>query len=267
MVRSLFLIPAILSSVACSQPDEYREQAGVSPSDPATASPTDAATQPVSIEEETDRYSFAYSWPKEASAYPGLAEELQARAGRMKTNLEEEADRDFAAAAGEDWQARPHSASMDWKVVADLPDWLSLSGEMDSYSGGAHGIHGKRSLIWDKRNERAMEGVELFASPMALERALGEKLCAALDAERAQRRGEPVDPDADDPFNDCPAVDEATVLVGSSNGRTFDRIGIYFGPYVAGAYAEGDFELDFPVTGSVLDAVNPDYAQAFSVHR
>ena len=68
-------------------------------------------------------------------------------------------------------------------------------------------------------------------------------------------------------FDNCPGLDEATVLVGSSNGNTFDRIGIYFGPYVAGPYAEGAYELDFDVTASVIDAVKPAYAGAFSVRR
>ena len=40
-------------------------------------------------------------------------------------------------------------------------------------------------------------------------------------------------------------------------GKRFDRLSVYFGPYVAGPYAEGDYELDFPVTASVLDAVKP----------
>ena len=62
-----------------------------------------------------------------------------------------------------------------------------------------------------------------------------------------------------------PGLDEASILIGSSNGRTFDRISVYFGPYVAGAYAEGDYELDFDVTASVIDAVKPEYADAFSV--
>ena len=32
-----------------------------------------------------------------------------------------------------------------------------------------------------------------------------------------------------DVFGTCPELDEATVLVGSSNGKTFDRITVWFG--------------------------------------
>ena len=33
---------------------------------------------------------------------------------------------------------RPHSFSGEWKVVADVPGWLSLSGTVSTYAGGAH---------------------------------------------------------------------------------------------------------------------------------
>ena len=38
--------------------------------------------------------------------------------------------------------------------------------------------------------------------------------------------------------------------------KTFDRIGILIGPYVAGPYAEGSYEFTFPVDSAVIDAVN-----------
>ena len=57
---------------------------------------------------------------------------------------------------------------------------------------------------------------------------------------------------------------KATVLVGSSNGKTFNRIGVWFGPYVAGPYAEGAYELTFGVDKAILDAVKPAYKAAFS---
>ena len=267
MQRLLFLIPLIMSTLACSQAEDYREDVGVraEPSSAPSAEPVSA--EPVTLKEETEEFSFKYSWPAQAAAYPELAKELQARADRNLKKLQAEAEGDFAEAANAEWEARPHSASIEWQVVADLPDWLSLSGNLATYSGGAHGLYGKTSLIWHKEEEREMKGIDLFVSAPALERALGARLCDALNAERERRRGEAVDPASDDIFDQCPGLDEATVLVGSSNGETFDRIGIYFGPYVAGAYAEGDFELDFPVTGAVLDAVKPEYAQSFSVRR
>ena len=193
--------------------------------------------------------------------------DMKTKADALRVRLVADADEDWDAAQDAEYTPRQHSASMKWKVVADLPRYLSLSGEMASYSGGAHGMYGVQSLVWDREEEQAVEGIALFNSPVALEQALGQRLCDTLNAERSERRGFAVEPDSDDMFDKCPGLDEATVLVGSSNGKSFDRLAVYFGPYVAGAYAEGAYELDFPVTASVIDAVKPAYAGAFSVKR
>ena len=77
--------------------------------------------------------------------------------------------------------------SEEWKVVADLPRYLSLSGHLATYSGGAHGMYGLRSLVWDREAKQAIEGIALFNSPVALEQGLGQRLCDTLNAERAKR--------------------------------------------------------------------------------
>ncbi|MBX7483274.1 PdaC/SigV domain-containing protein [Qipengyuania qiaonensis] len=266
MRAPLFLISLALSSAACSDGAEYAEKAGVEETVSATASATTAPdAKAYSVEQETERYQFAYSWPVEAAAEAGLAAYLKEKSDAMRAGLEKEADDDWNAAEGQSWTPRQHSASEEWRVVADIPGYLSLSGHLATYSGGAHGMYGVQSLVWDREAGRTMKGVELFNSPVALEQSLGKRLCGTLNKEREKRRGMKIEEGSDDMFDKCPGLDEASVLVGSSNGTTFDRIAVYFGPYVAGAYAEGDYELDFDVTASVLDAVKAEYADAFSV--
>ena len=68
-------------------------------------------------------------------------------------------------------------------------------------------------------------------------------------------------------FDDCIDPVKSTVILGSSNKRTFDRIGVLVGPYEAGPYAEGDYEVTLPVTQAVLAAVRPEYRAAFSLKR
>ena len=269
MRSALFLISLALSSASCSQADEFGEKIGVDETAVAAVSARIEASEaePVSVKEEADRYQFEWSYPAAAAALPGLAQKLDAMGARSLAQLKDEANRDYETAQGESWEPRPHSATTKWSVVADLPDFLSLSSQIATYGGGAHGNYTKTSMVWDKQAARSMSGVEMFVSPVALGRALGPTLCEALDAQREARRGEPAEPASTEWPNNCPPVGDATVLVGSSNGETFDRIGIYFGPYVAGAYAEGDYELNFPVTGAVLDAVKPEYAGAFSIKR
>ena len=271
MRAPLFLISFALSSAACSGTADDSGQGAASQDESAAAAEGagDAAVpaEDYAEEEETERYVFEYSWPVAVAAEAGLVEVLGDRAQGMKAEVAARADEDWEAAGEGDWTPRQHSLSEEWKVVADLQRYLSLSGHLATYSGGAHGMYGLRSLVWDREAKQAMKGIALFNSPVALEQGLGQRLCDTLNAERAKRRGSPVEPGSGDTFDDCPGLDEASVLLGSSNGKTFDRLSVYFGPYVAGPYAEGDYELDFPVTASVLDAVKPDYADAFSVKR
>ena len=123
-----------------------------------------------------------------------------------------------------------HSYTAEWKVVADLPGWLSLSQEIATYSGGAHGNTTVESLVWDKQAARSMNTIALFVSPAALEEALGDRFCEALDRERARRRGEAAAPEPDDPFYHCPKIDELEVLVGSSNRRSSAGSGAWKSP-------------------------------------
>lgn len=267
MNRALFPISLLLSSAACSSQAEYARQAGIE-EDPAQI-PAPAA-QPAAFEDK-DRSgawerSFTYQWPAQAAAQPELAASLSSERDRLLAQEKSEWAAAISQCPADSVGCGTRSYAMEWQVVADTPGFLSLSGDFSTYTGGAHGMYGRRSLVWDKTARKAFDGVALFASPAALDTALGQRLCDALNAEREKRRGEPVGPAGgpdDIGFDSCQKVADATVLVGSSNGRTFDRIGIWFGPYVAGAYAEGAYELTFPVDERVLAAVKPQYRGAF----
>lgn len=270
MRAPLFLISLALSSAACSDASEFAKDAGVEETaEPVAVTGENTGKEAAAgeIKEETEQYVFSYAWPKAAADQPKLTVFLKEDADHMLRELVGEASQDWEGAKGQDWTPRQHSSSLEWKVVAETPRFLSLSGHLATYSGGAHGMYGVESLVWDKEANDGMDAKVLFQSPTRLETALGDALCAKLNQAREKRRGMKVDPTSGDTFDNCPGLDEATVLVGSSNGDKLDRLTIYFGPYVAGAYAEGDYELDFPVTAAVLDAVKPEYASAFSMKR
>lgn len=271
MRAPLFLISLLLSSAACSQADEYREEVGVTSQASASAVAESSSAQETSFEDNSEagggKREFSYEWPAAVSAIAGLTQQLTAERDKALAEQKAEWTASLKDAPADCVSCRIRDYDKEWEVVADLPQWLSLSAEFSTYTGGAHGMHGKQSLVWDKQAGRSMDGVALFTSPVALETALGTNLCNALNAERTKRRGAPVGEAINDIFSDCPGIDEATIMVGSASGEHFDRLTVYFGPYVAGPYAEGDYELDFPVTASVIDAVKPQYAAAFRVGR
>lgn len=269
MHTRLFLIAALLSSAACSSPDEVENEVGVdreaTSGQAATPSPQ---AEPVEFVDNTGEgvteRMFSYSWPAEVSAIEPLATSLAAE--RDKALAEQKEDYQAALAESpEDCQAcRTRSAETEWKVVANLPRFLSLNAAFSDYTGGAHGNHGTRSVIWDREAGQRLDPTAMFRSPSALYGAISRRYCAALNVEREKRRGEPVDP-SDEFFGGCPAIDELSVLLGSSNGRTFDRIGLIADPYVAGAYAEGSYEITLPIDAAIIDAAKPEYASAFSL--
>ena len=271
MRATLFLIPLALSSAACSSPAEMEQATGVEneAAPRALARADAAAASAFEDDEERDGGSreFSYGWPAAVAAESALARMLTAERDRILAQEKAEWTEALSDSPEDCTPCRNRSFAKEWKVVASTPGYLSLSGDFSSYTGGAHGMYGLQSLVWDKAKQGAMSGADMFRSPEALDVALGPRLCSALNAERAKRRGEPVPAMSEDMFDRCVGTAEATVLVGSSTGKAFDRLGIWFGPYVAGPYAEGAYELDFPVDAGVLRAVKPEFAAAFAVKR
>lgn len=239
----------------------------------ATPSPAPAATATASsngarsVAEETDDFLFEFSYPAEAGRIVELATLLDIQLEQRRQELARESAEARREARDDGFPYNKHSYTAEWQVVADLPEWLSLSADIATYTGGAHGNYTRESLVWDKKNERSMDAIDLFSSPAALEEALGDRFCEALDRERAKRREEAPALDPDDPFMQCPGIDELEVFVGSSNGRTFNRLTLYAGPYVAGPYVEGAYEVNLPVDGITLAAVNPEFRQVFSARN
>jgi hypothetical protein len=265
-----FLPLLCLALAACpsgrESPPSDAPSAAATPTPQPTPSPSAIAAPAGAndVKETNDLYSFSYSWPAAAGNIPALAQRLEGELEQSKKDLIANADKGKEESESNGFPYNPHYFSEKWKVVANLPHWLSLTGDFSTYTGGAHGNYGRETLVWDKKVGRGFRAIEMFASPKALGDALGDKLCAALDRERAKRRkGQPKGEGAAE-FDKCVGVDQATVLVGSSNGKTFNRIGLWFGPYVAGPYAEGAYELNFGVDQAILDAVKPGYKAAFS---
>lgn len=271
MLRKLLVAGAVVGLAACSPAKEDKAPDIASRASPdAKATAAASAASPAegrSIKKETDTYLFEYSYPAEAAAIPALRRHFEDDARRVEASLAQEAQRDQGRAEADGTPFRQRAHGEDWSVVADLPHWLSLSGKIYFYSGGAHPNSGSASIVWDKRRNRPLDGIDFFRSSAALDGAIGDRLCEMLDREREKRRGQPVDPAGGGMFSSCVPVEEATILLGSSNGRRFDRIGILMDPYVAGPYAEGSYEFTLPVTTSILDAVKEQYREAFALRR
>ena len=234
---------------------------------PAAAPAGQEAAKAVEVKEETDNYTFLYAYPAQAAAQPGLKALLDGQLKSAKDGLMKETGEGRADAEKNGYPYRPYDLSTEWAVVTDLPDWLSLSATIYSYTGGAHGNTGYDSLLWDKKAGKERPVLSLFTSEAALEKAVQQPLCAGLDRERAKRRGEKVVRNQDDWMSACIGIKDTTPILGSAGKTAFDRIGFLIGPYAAGPYAEGSYDVTLPVTPAVIAAVKPEFRAAFAAGR
>lgn len=257
---------------ACGQDDtsaqtNTAEQAAMSQPAADAAPPEPPQTpelQPGTIKDDTDRYKFSYSWPAAVAAIPPLVALLKQESDEKLATLKKDSA---------DWQkegdergfdAPPQSYSKEWKVVTDLPRFLSLSADIYTYSGGAHGMSLSDGLVWDRQAREAIAPKDMFVSAGSLDRAARTRFCEELDRQRARKRGSAVIRGSDS-FSDCIApVANSTVILGSASGQAFDRVGFLVPPYNAGPYAEGEYEVTLPVDAALIDAVKPEYQRFFT---
>jgi hypothetical protein len=228
-----------------------------------TKVPPAKQAQASKTEIRTKDYSFTYSYPAAAARIAPLRTWLERDRGEARATLIGYVAEGKSAqqAVGRPFQG--YESIVEWSVATETPRLLSLSAKTYDYTGGAHGSPGFRALLWDKTGKRRLEPVAVFTSTAALNRAVASEFCRQIDAQRAKKR-EGLEKGANGMFDACPPISDTTVILGSTNRRTINRVGFLIGPYVAGPYSEGSYEVTVPVTPALLRAVKPQYRAAFS---
>lgn len=216
------------------------------------------------VEETTDLLEFAYAYPVQAATIPQIASRLTGDADRAKASALKMAREDQASAKENGFPYRRHSSQTTWTVKADTPRLLSLIGEMYFYTGGAHGGTGYKTLIWDKARDGESGAVAMATSPEALAKAIGARFCTALDTARAEKRGGTV-MRGDDEFTRCVDPLKQALLFTSRDVKAIDSLLIVIGPYEAGPYSEGSYEIALPVDAAMIAAMKPEFRDVFGV--
>ncbi|MBU0557614.1 MAG: DUF3298 and DUF4163 domain-containing protein [Alphaproteobacteria bacterium] len=209
---------------------------------------------------------FRISWPATAAAIAPLDAMLREGAKARRKETEDGIRAEQAASKEGGYPFRGYSYTEDWSVAADVPALLVLRSEGYSYTGGAHGMPLVKVLYWDKAGNKALEAGDLF-DIAALGRAVKDRFCTALDAQRAEKRGEPVGSGEGSPipeFDQCVDPTKQTIIAASSGGGVLNRLHFVIMPYEAGPYAEGIYEIEVPVDAAVLGAVKPAWKGAFA---
>lgn len=214
-------------------------------------------------------FAFSVVYPKSVEQSPALAEALRAEWSAALARIEGAArgrQAERAAAAGE-----PHRLSYEagWRIDADLPEIIAASGTISHYGGGAHGGIEYRAILIDPRRGRQIALADLFQPGFFETDMLGFRLrgvrrvqaafCRALTAAVRARRGDPVAQAR------CPAVEAQPVTLLCGAGGRIDRMRALLNPYVAGSWAEGPYEIDFPVDAAMMAAIKRRFRPAFGL--
>lgn len=266
---ALFLLPACGPSAPQA---EQTATAAVEEQTRTAAAPNPAATPPapsaeaVTMVEENDLLQFRYTWPAQAAAIPKLDARLRvdARTRRQQSLNAAKADRQERVSQG--FPFHPYASVKNWTVEGDTQRLLALRAEFYEFTGGAHGISGFDSILWDRSRDRDIAVTDLFSDKVEALALLKQAFCPALNAERAKRRGAPVaSPSADgsrpdDWMNACPDLTKQVLIPSEVESGRFTTIRVLIGPYEAGPYAEGTYDIALPVTPALAAQVRPDYA-------
>lgn len=243
------------NAAANAAASRFAEKMAGAPQPPPPAKPFAEADKGAFLE-------FAYAYPAQAAAIPALVAKFDKDRATSKADALKMARDDSTAAKESGFPFRPHSLETKWTVAADTPRFLSLQSDSYVYTGGAHGMTGYDGLIWDKARSRETSVKALMTTPAAFGKAIRARFCKELDRQRAEKRGEPVVP-GDDDFTKCIDPLEQLIVPTSKDGRLIDGVTVVIGPYSAGPYAEGSYEVALPVDAAMRNAIKTEYQDGF----
>jgi len=236
-------------------------EGGPAPTPAAAARPAAA----VAIDRQDALVDFHASWPAGAASIPALDKRFRADAEKAFADLIKIAREDKAMRDKDGLEYHQLSSTTDYRLAGASERLLSLEGVVEGYTGGAHGSHGSMAVLFDKVLGQDIGYTGLFVEPGRAFGSIAKAWCAGLDAERAKRRPADFEAAPDDPFSACPELDEIHVSpVDENRDGRFEALRIVADPYVAGPWAEGEYEVTLPVTAAMVAMFKPAYRSSFA---
>ena len=257
------LIPFAALLVSCGQ--QAPRTTGNSSGDMAQAASTQPQAPPAkafAFDEENELIEFHFDWSAQAAAVPQLVERFRNEMEKARAALIAGAKEDKAFRDKEKLEFHGHMSSTSYETAGQSDRLLSLSSDVGSYTGGAHGNQALGSLLWDRQAAREITDEDLFVEVSNRDRLLMQRWCDGLSMAREEKRGEPAS--GDGMFDDCPGLDDIAIIPTDKDGNgKFERLMLVASPYVAGPWVEGSYEIDLGVTPDLAATVKDEYRASF----
>jgi len=185
--------------------------------------------------------------PEELKAHPDLHARLYAEEVRKLRQFAEGAQGELTE-AGAATDRPKYENTVTVAAAAETGKLFSLKRTSFDYSGGAHPNTLTSGILWDKALKRQIGLADLLRKGADLT-ALDQALCSALNtAKRARVPDGASITFGSKPFA-CPrAASTAFVLTPGTTSGKAAGLTFLIGPYQAGPYAEGGYEIAIPTT-------------------
>ncbi len=245
--RFLLLTAAVAATLAACNRDREPETPAAATSDPnALITPADAAAPP-GYESKTQYADVSLTLPAELKAHPDLHARLYAEEVRKLKQFAEGAQGELTE-AGAATDRPKYENTVSLTAAAETAKLFSLKRTSFDYSGGAHPNTLTSGILWDKALKRQIGLADLFRKGADLT-ALDQALCSALNTAKRARVPDGASITFDSKPFACPRV-ASTPFVLSPGDATGKAAGLTFliGPYQAGPYVEGGYEIAIPAT-------------------
>lgn len=246
-LRLLCLAAAAATLTACNRDREPAEApAAAAPGSTAAVTPADAAA-PMGFEDKTPYADVKLTLPEAIKPQTDLHARLYAEEVRKLRQFAEGAQSDLTEAGAEPDRPK-YENTVTVTAAAETGKLFSLKRTSFDYSGGAHPNTLSSGILWDKALKRQIGLADLFRKGADLN-ALDQALCSALNTAKGARVPDGPSLTFDSKPFACPrAATTAFVLTpgtvdGKAAGLTF-----LIGPYQAGPYVEGGYEIAVPAT-------------------
>lgn len=234
------------------------------PADPPKSTVSTASADNSSVAFADESLSFAATLPQAPADDPVVAElrrEAQSYLATARTNARADFERlKRSGVTGHPWEIR-----VRWAYTAKAGDIVSLAGEANEYTGGAHPMQ-----RFDTHIART-SGEELRIDDMLMPKrspspAMTIAICEALKTAKQEKIKsatifeEPVvciGPEAN-----AKTEDAKLALAPSNEPDKFGGVYVFYEPYVVGAYAEGPYVLTVQ-QGVFAEDLKPEFKSLF----